>query len=260
MPTNAPVRVSLEPEIQYKAPVKLLSRIESLLTMSGGVQTSQRMGERTYYWDTRNFKLFREGMECRGRQKGSGYRFDLKVAADTSQATAFPDENGVLWRYELKAPSTNPNPDLSVFFDQVAIPELRERLRDVYPKQVEPKFVGVYDKKKIERTVGAGNDQGLIEYSLQRGYIETLDGKHRTRTMGIVDVELREGANAAHIEAKEELESIYGDKGLVMLPRRKLIMGMELIEPKQIGKAFDRLHEALDDYRSYQREMVAAMA
>ncbi|MGB4107370.1 MAG: hypothetical protein WBK55_06195 [Alphaproteobacteria bacterium] len=255
MPTNKtpPVRISLEPEIQYKAPLKLIPIIEDLLISTGAKKASSREGEKTYYWDTKNFRLFRQGMECRGRSKNGGFRFDLKVATG-SNPTALPDKDGILWRYELKAPSDEPRPDLKVFFDHVAVPELRERLRDVYSKEVEPKFVAIYDKTKFEREITVGGKTGLIEYSLQSGYIRTLNGRQRTRTMGIVDVELRSGANEAHLQAKTELETL-SHLGLVMLPRRKLIMGMDLIVSEQDGKAYERVLDTLSIHRNHRRQM-----
>lgn len=235
------VVVEEEPEIQYTANENLFEQMEDWVKAKNAKLRKKSEDDAVYY-DTKNNRLIREGIECRMKPKGSEWRVDLKVPLDTSERDAVPDENGILWRSELKCRTPINEPRLADFEGQDILEPVRGRVTRLFQKQLLPKFRMVFQKNKYIRRVGDSE----IEYAFQRGHIENMQGDQKTDELLIVELELRQGREEDLLTAKKELEAEFMHQGLAFLERRKVVMGFDLIREgmdDKAGKKYDKLNE-----------------
>ena|SRR5688572_8012883 len=107
-----------EPEIQYLATKELFDEIHVWLAKRGGVEKidhihqwlAKRAGidkrsliDSATYYDTHNYRLLREGIEYRVKNKGEVQRHDMKLPRNAQERQVLPDENDILWRNELNS-------------------------------------------------------------------------------------------------------------------------------------------------------------
>lgn len=225
------IEESPEPEIQYAASAELFKEIHQWLENRGHnkKKTSADPEEdvATYY-DTKNYRLLREGIEYRIKNKGATLRHDMKLPLNPVNREVLPDENDILWRKELKFKTDISKPSLMAFWGQAILNPVKERLKkNFFNKELIAQFHSVFSKEKIDHTADCGS---RIEYSFQTGHMETMDGQRRTPTLYILEIELRKGDLAGLLAEKEALEAEFAPKGLKILPLRKVIMGFELLQ------------------------------
>lgn len=232
------IEESPEPEIQYAASAELFEEIHAWLESRGrNEKKTERQPEddvATYY-DTKNYRLLREGIEYRIKNKGSLLRHDMKLPLDPNNREVLPDSNDILWRNELKFKTAEGKPSLMAFWGQALLNPVRERLKkNFFGKELVAQFYSIFSKEKIDHIADCGS---RIEYSFQTGHMETIDRARRTPTLHILEIELRKGSLEGLLAEKRALEEAFGPKGLVLLSTRKVIMGFELqrdsMSPKQ---------------------------
>lgn len=226
-----------EPEIQYTASAELFSEIHGWLEKRGkNTVKTERNPENDVatYYDTVNYRLLREGIEYRTKNKGARMRHDMKLPQDSSNREVLPDANGILWRTELKFKTKEQQPSLMAFWGQAILNPVRERLqKNFFGKQLIAQFQSVFSKEKIDHIAECGS---RIEYSFQTGHMETVNGARRTEKLHILELELRHGDLQGLLTEKAALEAEFGPKGLKLLPMRKVIMGFELLQPDMTPK------------------------
>lgn len=224
-----------EPEIQYAASPELFDEIRAWLA-SRGATAKKADGpeqESAVYYDTKNYRLLREGGECRSKDKGDCFRHDMKLPLDTRQRETVPDANDILWRNELKVKSSEAKPRLAEFWGAALLAPIHQRVHRLFDKELVPQFRTRFSKEKINQL--SDEEGAKIEYSFQTGHMETLDGARRTPTLHILELELRKGNLAGLLEEKAALEAAFGDR-LQLLPERKVMLGFALLEPDMSDK------------------------
>ncbi len=224
------IDINEEPEIQYVATPKLFAEIEKWLEKRGGVLKREQEDDAVYF-DTKNYRLLREGIEYRIKPKGDSFKHDLKTPLDTHNREVAPDADEIVWRNELRF-KANARPSLSVFWDQAILQPVRERVERFFDKELLPQFRAHFKKRKMDIDTADAE----VEYSFQTGRMRTIDGKNQTPLMRILELELRHGDVEGLIAEKKALEKAFLSKGLVILDRRKVIMGFELISPDMDAK------------------------
>lgn len=240
---NTKIEVVDEPEIQYAASAKLFEEIQSWLSARGGVDKKSERDSAIYY-DTTNFRLLREGIEYRVKEKGSGFRHDMKTPLDTHDRAVVPDANDILWRKEMKFKTSTNKPSLAAFFGQTILEPVRERVIDFFDKRLEPKFRSSFFKHKVDYETGCGASR--VEYSFQTGHMETPDGTQKGKLLYILELELRDGDEKGLLDEKRELERVFGPKGLRLLPDRKIMLGFELLVPSMSKEQLRSYEDAKD--------------
>lgn len=217
-----------EPEIQYQANEGLFTEVRAWLLGRWAVHKKSET-DMAVYCDTKKFRLLEEGIEYRIKEKGNKWRHDMKTPADTHDRAVVPDENGILHRNELKFRSGVIEPSLANFFGQAILRPVQARVHDFFDKKLEEKFRTRFSKDKYDQDTACG--LARVEYSFQTGHMETMDGNRRTETLRILELELREGDMKGLLAEKEALEEKFSPRGLVLLPERKVIIGLALLEP-----------------------------
>lgn len=225
---NTKIDVVDEPEIQYAANAQLFKEIEAWLSVRGGIDKKSERDSAIYY-DTTNFRLLREGIEYRVKEKGDKFRHDMKTPLDTHDRAVLPDSNDILWRKEMKFRTSTNKPSLGAFFGQSILEPVRERVIDFFDKRLEPKFRSSFFKHKVDYETACGSSR--VEYSFQTGHMETPDGAQKGKLLYILELELRDGDEKGLLDEKRELERVFGPQGLKLLPERKVILGFELLVP-----------------------------
>ena len=216
-----------EPEIQYHASEALFTDLRAWLVDQGAVH-KKRETDMAVYCDTRNFRLAREGIEYRIKERGDKWRHDMKTPVDTHCREVVPDEHGILHRNELKFKSGVITPSLANFFGQAILRPVQARVHDLFDKKLEEKFRTNIEKDKWDLDTPCGTAR--VECSFQTGYLETMDGTRR-KQIKIFEMELREGHMDGLLSTKQRIEKRFGPEGLIILPERKVIMGLALHEP-----------------------------
>ena len=235
MTKKSAVSVAEEPEIQYRTNADGLKSIRDWLLNRGGYE-SKSVNEHNYYYDTRNNRLLREGVECRVKPKTRHYSHELKTPFNTHSQDVVPDPDGVLWRLEIKGKGKRPVPSLHMFQDVDVLKPVAERVPELWRKALHPKFAMCFNKNKIERTIRMPDGaQGCIEYALQTGHFATPDGQHTSDTWHIIELELKSGDIEALHAARRELEADFEEK-LAFLSERKLIQGFRSVADRMTGK------------------------
>lgn len=224
------IEESPEPEIQYAATAELFAEIHEWLEARGGNQQKtarEPEDDVATYYDTHNYRLLREGIEYRIKNKGHMMRHDMKLPIDPSNREVLPDENDILWRTELKFKTKEVKPSLMAFWGQALLNPVKERLQKrFFDKELHAQFLSIFSKEKIDHAAECGS---RVEYSFQTGHMETIDRTKKTPTLHILEIELRKGDLKGLLSEKAALEVEFGSKGLVLLPQRKVIMGFELL-------------------------------
>lgn len=227
------IEVVDEPEIQYEATSELFTEIRMWLAERGGAPKKSERDSALYY-DTNNFRLLREGIEYRIKEKGGQFRHDMKTPFDTTQREVRPDANDILHRKELKFKTPAQAPSLQAFFGQALLEPVVGRVFRFFDKELTQKFRSSFFKEKTDIETKCGDAR--VEYSLQTGHMETPDGKKKTKLLHILELELREGMEEGLLKEKAELERIFVPKGLKLLDSRKIMLGFELLEPSMTEK------------------------
>jgi inorganic triphosphatase YgiF len=245
-PSTARVKTTIEPEIQYRVPRELLPQIEAWLMERGG--QAKVVEDFTTYYDTKNYRLFREGIEYRGReQEDHSYRYDMKTPVDTKKdRIVVPDKDGILRRREMKFRTDSAQPSLGYFFGQTALKPVQSRVKKLFDKLLEPKFHTVFEKKKIDCFVSEDTGQGKIEYTLKKGHFENIARDRKSEEVCIVELEDKGASPEALLAAKAEIEAAFAEKGLERLEERTVMMGFAFVEEEMTEKAADRYHKALE--------------
>lgn len=219
-----------EPEIQYLATPELFVEIHEWLAKRGGIKKKAEADSATYY-DTRNYRLLREGIEYRVKEKGGYQRHDMKLPQDPAMREVVPDSNDIVHRHELKFKTEAGKPDLRVFWGLAILTPIVNRLKkQFFNKELIAQFKSIFFKEKIDHETDCKRSR--VEYSFQTGHMETMDGARKTPTLHILELELREGIMEGLLEEKAALEAEFGPKGLKLLTHRKVIMGIGLLEPE----------------------------
>ena len=227
------VEVVPEPEIQYVATPELFAEIEQWLMDRGGLEKKAERDSAIYY-DTKNFRLLREGIEYRIKEKGKLFRHDMKTPHDTHMREVVPDANGILHRNEMKFKTRRVKPSLKAFFGQALLDPVKDRVWRFFDKELEAKFRSSFFKKKVDHETDC--QRSRVEYSFQTGHMETVDGARKTKLLYILELELREGMDEGLLEEKAELERIFVPKGLKLLTDRKVMLGFQLLVPEMSEK------------------------
>ncbi len=254
-----------EPEIQYLATPELFEEIHQWLEARGGHKKKSESDSATYY-DTRNYRLLREGIEYRVKNKGAFLRHDMKLPLNTTERQVLPDSNDILWRNELKFKTGNAKPSLMAFWGQALLEPVRQRLKkNFFEKELTAQFTSRFFKEKFDHETACKRSR--VEFSFQTGHMETVGGARRTATLHILELELREGMMEGLLEEKVALEAEFGPKGLQLLPTRKVLMGFALMEdsmtPKQLASFRDakirntRAYAAAVEEAGYSLKMAA---
>ena len=240
-----------EPEIQYAATPELMDEIKLWLEERGGDKKKAERDSAVYY-DTRNFRLLREGIEYRIKEKGDGYRHDMKTPADTHNREVVPDENNIVRRKEIKFKTDAEKPTLKAFFGQAILAPVVDRVYRFFEKELMAKFRSSFFKEKYDYDTSC--ERSRVEYSFQTGHMMTADGARKTDLLHIVELELREGLEEGLLEEKAELERVFLPKGLEPLQDRKVILGFELLVPDMDAKQ----RHAYEDAKKRNRKVCAA--
>lgn len=227
------IEVVDEPEIQYLATPELFTEIRSWLAGRGAIPKKSERDSALYY-DTDNFRLLREGIEYRIKEKGGQFRHDMKTPMDTTQREVRPDENDILHRKEMKFKTPAETPNLRAFFGQALLEPVVGRVFRFFDKELKQKFRASFFKEKSDIETQCG--EARVEYSLQTGHMETPDGNSKTKLLHILELELREGMEEGLLNEKAELERIFVPKGLRFLESRKVMLGFELLKPAMTDK------------------------
>jgi inorganic triphosphatase YgiF len=241
------ISIKREPEIQYDAVSKEgLDRLERWILSKGGKQ-KKVVHEDSPYFDTKNNRLIREGMECRLKQKGGVYRTDLKTPLDTRKRSVEPDHMGVIWRYEICGEALQDGLALSEFSGLSILRPVKKRVSRIFDKPLHIKFRAQLHKTKFNRKMEVDGKKGVIEYALQKGHIVTPDGKRKSEELFIVEIENKSPHPEILEAAIREFEREFPD--LKLLEDRKVLVGFKLIAPEMTEKArskFDKLQRRLD--------------
>ena len=227
------IDICTEPEIQYLANADLFADVQQWLMERGGIEKKSERDSAVYY-DTKNFRLLREGIEYRVKEKGKQFRHDMKTPCDTHVREVVPDANDILWRKELKFKTDAEKPNLMAFNALALLQPVRDRVFRFFDKELEAKVRSSFFKHKVDHETDCR--RARVEYSFQTGNMESADGRRKTKLLHILELELREGMDEGLLEEKAELERLFKPKGLVLLPDRKLLMGFELIKPDMDAK------------------------
>lgn len=234
------IEVVNEPEIQYAASPELFAEIKDWLMERGGMEKKTERDSALYY-DTNNFRLLREGIEYRIKEKGDQFRHDMKTPYDTNCREVVPDANGILHRKEIKFKTAAEQPSLKAFFGQALLEPVVGRVFKFFDKELTQKFRSSFFKNKVD--IETECKDARVEYSFQKGHMETPDGGRRTNLLYILELELREGLEEGLLKEKAALEAEFGPKGLKLLPARKIMLGFALLEP---GMSEKQRHAYLD--------------
>jgi hypothetical protein len=241
-----------EPEIQYAVPsAAMMGEIRQWLhdrRQLAGQETAKDECEMdcAVYYDTRNMRLLREGMEYRVKQKGDSFRHDIKAPLNGARSVA-PDRNGIIVRQETKFKTDDARPSLMSSWGQAMLQSVGRRVKDFFGKRLEAKFRTFLDKHKIDYSRADEDCKGRVEYSFQTGFIETMIGPvRRTAPLHILEIELRTGDQAALLAEKRALEEAFMPLGLKFLEKRKVLLGFELLVPDMDEKQIKNFQEVLD--------------
>jgi len=259
--TNLKIDVIEEPEIQYEATPALFDEIENWLKERGGFHRKTQEDQSDYF-DTRNFRLLREGIEYRIKAKKNDnkirYDHDMKTPRTTKLREVQPDENHILWRNEIKIKGAEKVPCLGLLFGQAVLKPLARRVYKLFDKELEHKFTAIFEKRKIDIDTVCGH--GRVEYSFQRGFMQTPDASSKTQEYFILELELRDGTSQSLLEEKIALEEVFFKKGLAFLPERKVILGMALLEPTMTNKQKHAFWDARNRNRLIAEEDLPLLA
>lgn len=227
------IEVCEEPEIQFLIPNAELGESIKEWLIDRGALDKKAVRDSAVYWDTEKFDLLAEGLEYRIKEKGDQFRHDMKAPLDTHGREVIPDEHDILWRNEFKFKTKNAKPSLAAFFGQALLEPVIERVRDFFDKKLKPVFRSSFFKHKYDIDVAPDHDSGhsRIEYSFQTGHMEKMRGDGKTPLLRILELELRDGDQAALLAEKAAVQAKFGPKGLVLLPERKILLGFSLLEP-----------------------------
>lgn len=245
------VEVVEEPEIQYMATADLFVEIQQWLKDRGGVEKKSERDSAVYY-DTKNYRLLREGIEYRIKEKGNQFRHDMKTPRDTHNREVVPDVNDILWRNEIKFKTKAEKPSLKAFFGQALLEPVRDRVFRFFDKELTPICRSSFFKHKVDHETDCKRSR--VEYSFQTGHMETADSSRKTKLLHILELELREGLSEGLLEEKAELERLFVPKGLKLLSDRKIMLGFELAVPDMDAK---QLHAYEDAKKRNRRELSA---
>lgn len=223
------IAIEKEPEAQFDAGSQAqLIRIETALISMGAHHTKTQHDEAIYY-DTKHFCLAREGIEARGKDKDDYWRFDLKTPLDTNDRIAMPDADGVVDRIEIKTPQVECQPSLSVFKRVPSLQIVAARVRGFFDKDLEPKFIANFAKSKFELEYVYHGQRATIEYALQTGFIQSMDGSRKSRQLFIAEVEHRSGDAQAYRAAVRAFSEQFADQGARLMSERKWHIGLRLV-------------------------------
>jgi inorganic triphosphatase YgiF len=245
----------LEPETKFLTDAATVARILATVENSRPFTPLpvQRDERTNYYWDTNKFRLFREGLECRSRKAndGVGYRNDLKTSEDGREGPIGPDEDGIFLRREYNSASKKDTPDLSDF-DIVG--------KGLEDKKLVPWVKGYFQRKRFTFSP-TGYPDSKVEISLENGYYQTMNNKHRSVEMWIVELELKKGSEQALVSAAQELKTRYG---LTVCAKTKGEMGFEFASQfmddehkESFTEAVEEREERYTDLRRTSRVQIA---
>ena len=214
---------SLEPETKFLTDEKTMNAI--LADIERGApfipRPIQRDERTNYYIDTNGFRLFRLGIECRGRKAtdGNGNRFDLKTADDPEEGPIGPDPEGIFLRREYNYNSQDSVPKMRDFKGG-GIEKVLEPIED---KEVVPWVKGYFKRKRFTFSP-TGFPDSKIEIAFENGYYQTMNNRHTSDEMWIIELELKEGSKKALASVVRALEDRYH---LTLCPKTKGEMGLE---------------------------------
>lgn len=242
------ISIKQEPEIQFDGQsAERLQEVENWILAQGGKATKTAK-EDSPYFDTRNNRLIREGMECRLKIKDGVHRTDLKTPLNTEDRVVVPDHMGVIWRHEICMEASKEGSTLCQLAGLSILQPVQKRVSRIFEKPLHVKFRAQLSKRKFERKIGQGNEKGVIEYSLQRGRMATPDGKRKSEELFIVEIELRNpkkaGSEKALKQAIDEFKEAFSE--LELLKDRKVLIGFKLIEPDMELKARSKFRKMLE--------------
>lgn len=196
---------------------------------------------RNIYADTKAFRLTGLGIEVRSRENGGGkYKHDLKapykMPKDRNGGKKTRDD-GVFIRREYRSHTYDNRPYLRDF-DK---PGLKKVLTSLFDKDLEKKVQGYFSRDRLEFSP-AGFSGSRLEIALENGFFETIDEKHRSKKLYIVELELKKGSPDAFLETAWKLEKRYK---LNLCPFSKGEMGMAFAAAHMSKKDRARYEEAL---------------
>lgn len=240
------ISIKREPEIQFDGiDEQTLEKAKSWVLKKGGKKT-KTVTEDSPYFDTKNNRLIREGMECRLKEKDGIYRTDLKTPVDTNERSVEPDHMGIIWRNEICGEAVTDGLALSEFSGLSVLRPVKKRVSRIFNKPLQIKFRAQLKKEKFEREVRAGDKKGTIEYAFQRGHMATPDGTRKSHELFIIEIENKSDHPEVLEAAIREFQKDFPD--LKLLEDRKVMVGFKLVEPDMEPKAkakFEKLQVRL---------------
>jgi len=271
------VEVCEEPEIQFLIlNPDLTKEIEVWLRDRGGQPKKNKRGEivdpkidSCIYLDSEDLDLLNEGCEYRIKEKGKKFRHDLKTPHNTEDRMVVRDENDIVWRLEFKFEDKKPKPRLTPYFGQALLGPVAERSRHrFFDMDLMPQFRAPFFKSKFDIDVDIEDDEegARVEYSFQEGHIETMSGSRRTRHLKILELERRDGDVEGLLLERAAVKAEFERKGLMLLPKRKLLMGFELLLPDMTSaqrsvyeRVLDRMEGTARPFMRERRAMAAEL-
>lgn len=213
-------KYNVEPETKFLTNKATIDRMVSdLQSMRPYLYAPILRDERTnIYYDTNAFRLYRMGYECRGRKFGDDeFRHDLKKPSCRSDGLIGPDKNGIFMRDEFNSVSDEREPHLRHFSKA----GLDDELKDIEDKELVPWVKGYFTRQRTTFIPAPGSE---IEIAFENGHYQTMNNRHKSDEMWIVELELKKGTMAALVETANMLKQKYGLKVCV---KTKGEMGLE---------------------------------
>lgn len=240
------ISIKREPEIQFDGvDKKTLERAKSWVVQKGAKLT-KTVKEDSPYFDTKNNRLIREGMECRLKEKDGIYRTDLKTPTDTNERSVQPDHMGIIWRIEICGEAVTDGLALSEFSGLTVLRPVKKRVSRIFNKPLHIKFRAQLEKEKFERKIEIDGKKGTIEYAFQRGHMVSPDGTRKSHELFIIEIENKSDHPEILEAAIREFQKEFPD--LKLLEDRKVMVGFKLIAPDMEPKAkakFEKLQVRL---------------
>jgi inorganic triphosphatase YgiF len=230
-------KYSLEPEIKYLVNKKTMERIlDDIERGAPFIPEPVLRDERTnFYYDTPEFELYALGFECRRRRDGSRHKFDLKTPHKLEKGPIGPDRHGVFLRREYREVSDKKSPSLKKFFNRGV-----KALKPVVDSELNPLVKGLFQRARFSFSP-TGYTDSVLEAAFENGRFETIDGKNSSKTVYLIELELKSGDIRALIDAAQKMERRYG---LEQNYKTKGEMGIEFAIENSKSKPQSRLKAA----------------
>jgi inorganic triphosphatase YgiF len=169
----------------------------------------QRDERTNIYFDTKHkFHLFRRVVECRTREVSkrgeTTFRYDVKTPFDLEAAQGGPEDDGIFLRREYDHKGADMSPSLNEF----RAGDLAQYLKDLYGKKLVPWVKGHFTRSKFTFTP-TGHPGALLEIAFERGAYASMDDKHRSDEIFMIELELKEGTREALVDATRQLQDRY---------------------------------------------------